>query len=973
MYPELTLPLLAGTAVAVAVLLWVTLRYAFLRRLAGRQLRRRRTEALLVIAGSLLGTTMVVASLVVGDTLDHSVRAVAYRTLGPVDERVTSLDPKVGAEVARRLGGLGRGDGVDGVLTVTMTPAAALRQSAAGDRAEPRTLLFEADFAAAASFGGAGSGLSGPAPGPGEVVVNDELADTLGLRAGDEVTLYPFAVPVPLRVVRVVPTEGLAGAGPGEVNRDAFVPAGTLAAAARTAGRGAPTWLTLVSNTGGVEAGAALSDAVATRIEDALSGVTGASVDKPKQRVLRNAEETGAVLGSVFLFISSFSIIAGVLLLVNVFVMLAEERKAEIGMLRAIGLRRGRLVGALVAEGSVYAAVAAVLGVGAGVVVGRGVVEVAARVFRSFGEGALADVTFAVRPVSLVNGAAAGFLIAFVTVAAASARISRTNVIAAIRDLPGDGLRRMRRRTQVLCALGAALFTAAAVPAVASSNGPTTYALPAVALLCAVPLLARRLPRRAVYNGAALLVLLWALLANIVRPDVFDDPTTTTYTVLGAMLSFAAVVLVSENQHVVLRPLQRLVSRPSEAGLATRLAVAYPTAKRFRTGATLAMYSLVIFTLVLITEITSIMNAGVDGAIRDSAGRYAVRADFAVPPADGDPGAAVRASAVGASVTDATPLRAVTATSDDPGGRWAWPVPVVVVGVSPALAADALPFESRQDRFASDAAVWAALATDPSLVVVDTGFGATGGPLADAFGPGDVVTVTDPRTGRAVPRTIAGVLRNGLAFMQMTADWSYPVLMAEDAVRAQFGGAATPSSVLLALRSGEDPEVFATRLQAALIASGVRATGIEHAVRQSFAANTNFFRLMQGFLALGLVVGITGLGVVMVRAVRERRRTIGVLRALGFRARTIRRSFLTESALVATEGIVSGAVLAVVTSWLLFTNSPAFGSLTGSFPIAWLQIAGIVVVTFGASMLATLAPANRAAGILPARALRISD
>jgi putative ABC transport system ATP-binding protein len=46
---------------------------------------------------------------------------------------------------------------------------------------------------------------------------------------------------------------------------------------------------------------------------------------------------------------------------------------------------------------------------------------------------------------------------------------------------------------------------------------------------------------------------------------------------------------------------------------------------------------------------------------------------------------------------------------------------------------------------------------------------------------------------------------------------------------------------------------------------------------------------------------------------RERRRTIGVLRALGFRARTVRRSFLAESSLVAAEGILSGAVLAVGT------------------------------------------------------------
>ncbi|MFG3510349.1 FtsX-like permease family protein [Streptomyces sp. NPDC047821] len=63
---------------------------------------------------------------------------------------------------------------------------------------------------------------------------------------------------------------------------------------------------------------------------------------------------------------------------------------------------------------------------------------------------------------------------------------------------------------------------------------------------------------------------------------------------------------------------------------------------------------------------------------------------------------------------------------------------------------------------------------------------------------------------------------------------------------------------------------------------------------------------MQGFLALGLLIGVTGLGVVMVRAVRERRRTIGILRALGFRARTVQRSFLWESAFIVCGGHRAG-------------------------------------------------------------------
>jgi hypothetical protein len=46
---------------------------------------RHRTESLLVVLGSVLGTALIVASFVVGDSLDRSVRQSAYEVLGPVD------------------------------------------------------------------------------------------------------------------------------------------------------------------------------------------------------------------------------------------------------------------------------------------------------------------------------------------------------------------------------------------------------------------------------------------------------------------------------------------------------------------------------------------------------------------------------------------------------------------------------------------------------------------------------------------------------------------------------------------------------------------------------------------------------------------------------------------------------------------------------------------------------------------------
>ena len=69
MYPELTPPLLASLAVAGLVLGVVAWRGTVLRRLALRQVARRPGESGLVVLGSVLGTAIIVGSLVVGDTL----------------------------------------------------------------------------------------------------------------------------------------------------------------------------------------------------------------------------------------------------------------------------------------------------------------------------------------------------------------------------------------------------------------------------------------------------------------------------------------------------------------------------------------------------------------------------------------------------------------------------------------------------------------------------------------------------------------------------------------------------------------------------------------------------------------------------------------------------------------------------------------------------------------------------------------
>ena len=114
---------------------FIALRRPVLRRLALRQIGRRRAEAALVVAGSVLGTAIIIGSLIVGDTLNFSVRQAAYDNLGPTDEVVSSPTVAQGDEAARRIERL-RGDpDVDGILSLHGDRAAVT--AAAGRPARP--------------------------------------------------------------------------------------------------------------------------------------------------------------------------------------------------------------------------------------------------------------------------------------------------------------------------------------------------------------------------------------------------------------------------------------------------------------------------------------------------------------------------------------------------------------------------------------------------------------------------------------------------------------------------------------------------------------------------------------------------------------------------------------------------------------------------------------------------------------------
>ena len=943
--------------------LFVLARRPVLRRLAVRNALRRPRETVLVLVGSMLGTAIITGSFIVGDTLDGSIRAGAFTRLGPIDEIIGATSRAHVDDLDRAVQGLPPAL-VDGTLPITTARVTAAKGV---ERAEPTALLVEVDFDRARGFGGDPSalGIEGPTPGAGEVVLGGDLAATLDAGVGATVDVYAYGTSLPLRVTRVLDRRGVAGLldpavslGGGSQAPNLFVAPGTAERLAAGNAAAPPSFVLGVSNRGGV-----LDGAVPTpQVLEALRGVIppDATVRPVKADLVKQASENGRQFTQLFTSIGFFSVLAGVLLLVNIFTALAQERKVSLGMLRAIGLRRASLVASFSLEGWVYALGSALLGALVGIGVGRAIILVAADIFSSGADEFALDLRFTFDTSSLADGFTLGFAISLVTVVLSSLVLAKLNVIRAIRDLP-EPPRTSKQRVAgrvfgVLLALAGGAIT---VSGLRAEQPETALAGPAVLCLGLAMVLTFLLPARLATTLGAAATIAWGVLCFGLLPEVFETAEVPVFALQGVILVSAAVAILIVNLEAIGGGLRRLGGGASAMSL--RLGLAYPLARRFRAGAILAMYAMVVFILTFIVVLGSLFASQADRFTRDSAGAFQVqvRSNETNPV----PAAEVRALPGVEAVSE---LAVTSAQFEVPGfseGFEDWPVG----GFDRVLADRGPPGLGEWDRarYPQEADVWKAVADDPSLIIITEFFLQTGGggPPQPVPKLGSTLTMRDPQTGRTRTLTIAAVADGSFV--------SFHVHVGRRTLDELAGPRAVSNVLYVATTDDATARRIAPEINARYLASGADAVTFRSVVQEQLAGQTSFFRLMQGYIALGLVVGIAGLGVVMVRAVRERRRQVGVLRSLGFQAGQVRRAFLVESGFLALLGVLTGTVLAITVAWRLI-GTDTFGEDL-PFRLPWGQLALVVGLTVVFSLLATAAPAQQASTIRPAVALRTTD
>ena len=950
------------TALLIVLALLIPVAYDLVRRGSFRRLAfgnvtRRKHEASLVVLGSMLGTAIIVASFVVGDTIGGSLRDLARSELGPIDQSVTLEDPADAPALAADLQA-DPIDNTDGVLA--MTSARAVAASGTGDdrRGAPVVWLAEADFDEVRAFGPevdiTGFAKAGSTPAPGTGTIGSAMAEELAVGVGDTIQVYAYGQELDVELTAVLDRVGVAGWA------DVFVAPGTvqsLAAASTVADAQPPMGTVLVSNTGGVFGAEAHTPAVMDDLESRTAAYSGVEIFAEKQNLLENAEANGAEFTELFSGIGSFSVIAGILLLVNLFVMLAEERKSEMGMLRAVGMKRNHLVRSFAIEGALYAVVAAVAGSALGIGLGWVLVQMVASIFETDTNNLVLSLT--VDPNRLATGAAIGLGISLITVWFTSVRIARFNVIRAIRELPEPQTAGGRLRALLIGVVGVAGGVALFMLGTSNESAIPLLIGPALAAFSAIPLAARFLRPKPARIVLAAIALGWGVAVFPLYNDIMSDSDIFTFVVQGVVMVSAAVILVSSADRVWSWLSDRVSA--SSVGVPARLGLAYPLARRFRTGLLLGMYSLVIFTMTFLAAFSAIFDAQTGSFTDEVAAGYDIVVDSSrVNPVSG--AQLERAEGVAGVATLDRGFAQITDDIDsDEDPRW-----YALSGIDAAFVEyGGTTLVSRSDAYADDAAAYQAVVADPTLAIVNEflfddsdGFGSAGISVGDSF------WVVDDEADTSRQLTIVGISGSDIIFNGIYVAGSVADEFHSEFITPRHYVSVTPDT---------DAGDVAALLNGTFIENGVDARTFEADVTAEIGETVSFLRLLQGFLAVGLVIGIAGLGVVLIRAVRERRRQVGMLRAMGVPAQAVRRAFLLEAAFVAVQGIVIGMALGLVTAYQVIVNSNTFGDTQLDFTMPWIGLAIVALVPLAASLFAAVAPAARAAALRPAVALRVAD
>ena len=773
--------------------------------------------------------------------------------------------------------------------------------------------------------------------------------------------------------------------------------------------------------------------------------LTRLRVDNVKSDGVKLAEAVSTGVTTIFSIFGSFSIMVGMLLIFLVFVLLAAARSTELGMARAVGLKRRDLIQLFTYEGTLYSFLAAIVGTLLGVGLSFGLVYILQDLIGTDNFEILPYYS----PVSLLIAFASGLILTFITVVFSAYRASNLNIVVAIRGLKDEFVKKApdpfklnliqllwnliypvkqlyliilgkgpRIRNLLLLFLSPISWPSSLIRSLFILFGKHSYVLLGIISLLLLITGIRNDAYINIWFGSTGGVLALALLIRFLSSKYISDPETVNqiggtlegglvlllnslpvsfferftgelsqpgpwaWPIGGAISTAAAVWLLMSNTRFLIFILNLILSRFSGLKAVTKTAISYPMASKFRTGLTVAMFGLIIFTLMIFSVLNGIGDIASEQPERVTGG-FDIKASVSTElPIQGNIEDSLNMNDF-TSVFGSSNLNIEVSESD--GENKSYKTSRLISYENEFMNTTKWRMAHFDPKYGStDQEIWKSLLDNPNLIV------ASGSiiPSGDPFGPPDrsfKTSFIEPGDEKEIEAFDVTIRKRNSS--EDAKKFTVIGLVERLAEETGFGGGGAKfyttysngnaianenlplDTYYFSLSGDQSPTDFAQKLERTFLANGMNAYGLINRLEEEQATSNAFNKLFQGFSGLGLVVGVAAIGVLSVRAVVERRQSIGVLRAIGFRSSMIRTQFLIESSFITLLGIVVGIFLGILQSWLIYNEISK--ELEGAkFVIPFGEVGFLVGITVVASILASVIPANEASKTYPAEALR---
>lgn len=213
---------------------------------------------------------------------------------------------------------------------------------------------------------------------------------------------------------------------------------------------------------------------------------------------------------------------------------------------------------------------------------------------------------------------------------------------------------------------------------------------------------------------------------------------------------------------------------------------------------------------------------------------------------------------------------------------------------------------------------------------------------------GDIVRVR-LLDGEIVDLTLSGlfttdVFSNIIVDRSLFANQSQPILDLSVFVRSDEGVTAEDTEALRAIVDRYPSAKLQTR---------------DEYIAEQGGQIDAFLNFIYALLGMSIFIAIIGVVITLWLAVYERRRELGLLRAVGMTRRQVRRSVLWESMITGVVGVVLGTILGIALGWVIVKAFEDEGLQAFALPAGTILIAMVLSLVFAA--LAAFFPAYKAA------------